>query len=298
MGRPVLVFVVVAYALSIALSLVIGLTGGYQSRLIGLAYLSMLIPSLSVLVAAAATREPIASWSADTFPPRYLPVALFLIPIVMHAVMLPTAAVVTGLPFQPWLTPQADGLYHAPPSRGWGVLTTGGLAARVAINAIVGLIIVSILAFFEEVGWRGWLLSRLADDVGARRGVVVCSVIWAFWHTPYALSGIHHLDGVPTALAVAIMPIGIAGAGLVIGWLWLRTDSIWLVSIAHGSLNSWGQYAFKFVDGPGRLEDAWILVAGGLALLIVGSLLLACGLPGSSPRAAVARSGRSVSEPA
>jgi hypothetical protein len=77
-------------------------------------------------------------------------------PIAMHAVMLP-AAVAGGLQWQDWLTPQADGLYHTPASRGWGALTATGLLGRLAINAVVGLIIVSILAFFEEVGWRAWL---------------------------------------------------------------------------------------------------------------------------------------------
>jgi hypothetical protein len=38
----ILVFVATAYALSIALSLVIGITGGHESALIGLAYLSMM----------------------------------------------------------------------------------------------------------------------------------------------------------------------------------------------------------------------------------------------------------------
>jgi membrane protease YdiL (CAAX protease family) len=32
-------------------------------------------------------------------------------------------------------------------------------------------------------------------------------------------------------------------AGLIIGWLWLRTESIWLAAIAHGAMNNWGQYA-------------------------------------------------------
>ena len=50
MNGAVLVFVATAYALSIVLGLVVGLTGGYEGRLIGLRYLSMLIPALAVLV--------------------------------------------------------------------------------------------------------------------------------------------------------------------------------------------------------------------------------------------------------
>ena len=42
----------------------------------------------------------------------------------MHTAMLPVVARVGPLPWQEWLTPQSDGLYHSPASRGWGVLTT------------------------------------------------------------------------------------------------------------------------------------------------------------------------------
>jgi hypothetical protein len=51
--------------------------------------------------------------------------------------------------------------------------------------------------------------------MGARRGVVAAAVLWAFWHTPYALSGIQHVEGISIALMAAIMPIGIVGSGLV-----------------------------------------------------------------------------------
>jgi membrane protease YdiL (CAAX protease family) len=171
-------------------------------------------------------------------------------PIVMHAVMLPVAAALWGrLPWEEWLTPQGDGLYHTPVSRGWGALTASGLVRRITMNIVVGLIANSTLAFFEEVGWRAWMLPRLVVLIGTRRSIVVSSMIWAFWHTPLAFSGIHHLDGIPIVLTALTMPIVISGAGLVIGWLWVRTESIWMVALAHRALNNLGQFAFKFMGG-------------------------------------------------
>jgi hypothetical protein len=61
----------------------------------------------------------------------------------------------------------------------------------------------------------------------------------------------------------------------VIGWLWIRTESIWIVAIAHGALNNWGQYAFKFMRDVATPDPALLLVAGFLGLLIVGSCLVA-----------------------
>lgn len=284
MKRATLAFIAIAYALSIALSLAIGLTGAHESRLIGLGYLSMFLPSIAVLVVGPAMQEKVLSYGWNLFPLKYLPVALFLIPVVMHAVMLPMASILWGgLGWEAWLTPQADGLYHTPESRGWGVLTAQGLALRIATNAIFGLAFVSFLALFEETGWRAWLLPRLVDRMGTRRAVVAVAIISTVWHVPFALSGIHHIAGVsPERLALSL-PLGIFGAGMILGWLWLRTESIWMVAIAHGALNNWGQYAFKFTRGTGQADVELILLSvGGLALFGVGVLLIVFGLPRSN----------------
>ena len=116
----ILVFVGACYGLSIALSLVIGLTGGHESSLISLAYLSMFLPAAGVVFVSATRNEPPRiHWTS--FPMKYVPIALFLIPGLLHAVMLPAVAKLGGgLRWQDWLTPHADGLYHVPASRGWG----------------------------------------------------------------------------------------------------------------------------------------------------------------------------------
>lgn len=272
--RPIVVFVSIAYSLAIALSLLIGLTGGYRSRWIALGYLSMLIPAVSALATNAVVRDEQRPIDWGRLPWRYLPMALFLMPLVMHAAMLPTALALGRLHWQGWLTPLADGLYHPPAERGWGVLTPAGLADRIALNAITGMIVVSTLALFEEIGWRAWLLPRLSARTGTRRAVVVCSMIWAIWHVPYTLAGILHLDGVPLEWTAVVAPVGIFGSGLVIGWLWLRTKSIWIAAGAHGALNDWGQYAFKFMSGPGQPSDIIVLASGGLALIAVGAILV------------------------
>jgi membrane protease YdiL (CAAX protease family) len=61
---------------------------------------------------------------------------------------------------------------------------------------------------------------------------------------------------------------------LILGWLWIETESIWIVALAHGALNAWGQYAFKFMTGPGQLRDALVLTTGGIALTAVGAVLV------------------------
>src|SRR5262245_10331513 len=289
--NAILFFVATSYSLSIGLSLIVGVTGGHESALAGLAYVSStFLPAVAVVIVAATLNEgPRVRW--DNLPLRYLPVALFLIPVTLHAVTLPLLVALQGpLPWQDWLNPSADGLYHTPLSRGWGVLTVEGLVGRIVLNAVAGLVIVSILTFFEEIGWRAWLLPRLRDRLGARPAVVVTAIIWALWHVPFQLSGVQHIDGISPAGLAVTLPIGIMVAGLILGWLWLRTESIWLVSIAHGALNNWGQYAFKYMkDSDSIGKDALALTGGFLVLFAVAVILLWWGVPTDArPSAGVA----------
>jgi membrane protease YdiL (CAAX protease family) len=268
-------YIGIAYALSIALSLIIGLTGGHNSRIIDLEYLSMFLPAIAVVVLYLGSKEaPRIVW--HRFPLSYLPVALLLMPAVLHLAMLPAMAFLErGLHWQDWLSPESDGMYHTPRSRGWGNLTTGGLIAHVAINALIGLAIVSFMAFFEEIGWRAWLLPRLKDKLGARWAIVTVAIIWALWHVPFELSGILHIDGVSPVKLALVVPPGTMAAGLILGWLWIRTESVWLVAIGHGALNNWGQYAFKYMrDTQNTNADLVALSSGYFALLVVGILLL------------------------
>jgi len=272
--RAIVVFLALAFGLAIALSLAIGVTGGHNSPYIAFGFFSMVIPAVAVWLVNLTWRDPPRiDWG--WLPVAYVPAALLLIPIVMHASMLPFVFVREGgLPWQDWLTAHADGLFHTPASRGWGDVTATELASRMAFNAIVGVAVVSFLALFEEIGWRAWLLPRLAERIGIRRAIVATSAVWGLWHIPFALSGIQHIDGAPPLTLAVGMPIGVATAGLVIGWLFVRSESIWIAALAHGALNNWGQYAFKYMKDPVHTGAGEVLAVGMTALFIVGMVLL------------------------
>ena len=77
-----------AYALSIAIGLAVGLTGGHESKFVGLGYAAMFVPAIAVLVVSVTTGDGLRiCWS--NFPLKYVPLALLLIPGVLHAAMLP-----------------------------------------------------------------------------------------------------------------------------------------------------------------------------------------------------------------
>jgi membrane protease YdiL (CAAX protease family) len=83
------------------------------------------------------------------------------------------------------------------------------------------------------------------------------------------------------------LTIGNIAFGIVIGWLWVRTESIWIVTLAHGALNNWGQVAFKYLRDFVVADELLVLGAGVVAVLAAGCLLLAFAMPSDKIRAVV-----------
>ncbi|MEX6689616.1 CPBP family intramembrane metalloprotease [Danxiaibacter flavus] len=271
-------YIVITFSLSIVLSLFIGFTGGHESTFIWMGYLSMIIPAGAVLAMTFTYREPVSlPGRKKKISIGWILIAIFLIPAVIHVACIPLTAYLHNgrLPWQAWLTPDKNGFYNAPEKVGWGVLTYTQLVFKIATNAAVGLMIVSTLAFFEEIGWRAWMLPRLFKRFPVKKGIVLGAAIWAIWHIPFMLSGILYLKDISPFQTVLIHPFGIFGAGLIINWLWLRTKSIWIVSLAHGALNNWGQYAFKFMEDKSlNAYDQFILFTGVNATLLVTGIII------------------------
>jgi membrane protease YdiL (CAAX protease family) len=271
-----LVFITITFSLSILLSLFIGYTGGHESKYIWLQFASMPIPAIAVLLMNNLFKAPVKEIEWNKLPVYWLLVALLLMPVMVHIICLPLINFLNNgtFPWQSWLT-KKDGLYISPSNFDWGTLTLSELVFKIFNNAITGVVIVSALAFLEEIGWRGWMLPRLVKQFNVKKGILIGSLVWALWHVPFMLSGILYVKAVPVYLIVFINPFGIFGAGLVISWLWIKTKSVWIVSIAHGALNNWGQYAFKYMqDSKTNLQSQqiWLSIGVNGSLLILGLL--------------------------
>jgi len=81
---------------------------------------------------------------------------------------------------------------------------------------------------------------------------------------------VQHIDGMsPLDVAMGI-PVGVAATGLIIGWLWARTESLWIVSLTHGALNNWGQYALKYITEFTMPDPVAVVGNGFLGLYVLG----------------------------
>src|SRR5829696_6734341 len=72
-----------------------------------------------------------------------------------------------------------------------GAVTTSPVMMFVMLIllATVNILPASFFAAGEEIGWRGYMLTRLID-AGVPRPVLVSGLIWGLWHIPLILAGV------------------------------------------------------------------------------------------------------------
>jgi membrane protease YdiL (CAAX protease family) len=93
-----------------------------------------------------------------------------------------------------------------------------------------------ILAFAEEIGWRGYLQPRLAF-LGERAAMLVIGVVWGAWHLPYILlAPYYHADG-NRALVLPLFAASVIAASFLFGYLRTVSGSVWPVVLAHCAHN-------------------------------------------------------------
>jgi membrane protease YdiL (CAAX protease family) len=103
------------------------------------------------------------------------------------------------------------------------------------VELTVGSLAASTLIWGEEFGWRGYLQVRLLARQPALAAVAT-GLIWAVWHAPWLLWGaVLSIDLAFSALAFAL---GTVLESIVLGWLRLRTGSVWSATLFHAASNT------------------------------------------------------------
>ncbi len=120
---------------------------------------------------------------------------------------------------------------------GTGSLDGDGLDAMVPLGLTVLVAPYVLLALAEDVGWRGLLVTRLAEVSGPRTVVLGSGLAWAAFHAPLVVVLGGTPDGVPVAWALACFTVGAVAFGAVLASMQLRWG-IWPGVLAHAVVNA------------------------------------------------------------
>jgi uncharacterized protein len=145
---------------------------------------------------------------------------------------------------------------------------------------IFGPLFQSILAipilFGEEFGWRSYLQIRIFQGRPILSAVAT-GIIWGIWHFPINLQGYNFPDNRMAGLVV--FPVTTILLSIIIGWVRLRSGSVWAASLAHASFNAiGGSWLITFYFGGSTwlfLSPAGIL--SWIPLGVIAVIILATG---------------------
>ena len=171
----------------------------------------------------------------------------------------------------------------APP----GFTIPWGLAAPEPLTVLTGLLLplVAVPIFLgEELGWRGYLQLRLFPEKPVLAALAT-GVLWAVWHYPWLLAGGASLTSANEGLL--LYPVALALSSLFLGWLRLRSDSVWVPGVAHAANNGLADNLARLAF-TGSLAGALPGIAAVPSLLaealVFGALVIAIERVSRAPR--------------
>jgi len=124
-------------------------------------------------------------------------------------------------------------------------------------------------SFGEEVGWRGYLLTRLFD-AKIPAPIFWNGLIWGLWHIPFFLAW-EPSRNLPERRSIAFFFFVASTVALayLLSYLRLRSGSIWPAVLAHASGNTILTWAFNgFTVANPFLKGELYLLSTGLPVLI------------------------------
>ncbi|WP_449600889.1 CPBP family glutamic-type intramembrane protease [Paenibacillus sp. Marseille-Q9583] len=101
----------------------------------------------------------------------------------------------------------------------------------------VYIVLGSLSALGEEIGWRGWLLPRFRW-MGRVGSSITMGFIWALWHYPAILGPRAYHSSGNRYIVVGLFTLSVVFAGIVINELRLTSGSIWPAVLLHGTNNA------------------------------------------------------------
>ncbi|MCC2443405.1 CPBP family intramembrane metalloprotease [Bacillus cereus] len=136
----------------------------------------------------------------------------------------------------------------------------------VVLSAILGSLLNLIPVLGEEMGWRGYMLTRLINAEFSRP-ILISGLIWATWHVPIVIAGLY-VEGSSVFLSVLGIYLCIVPFSYITAYLRLITGSVWPSVIIHTTWNAIIQGPFARAS-TGYQTEIWIGESGLITAIII-----------------------------
>jgi uncharacterized protein len=247
--RQIVVFLCLTYGLALAIALALPHAG-----IAPLITIAVPVTAVALTVAFVVPRgQRRAVWAGVGFNPRRGRGLLIAVvgPAVVIAVSFSVAA--------------AFGVVRFPtPGPGFG---------SAVLSLAITTIIFTVVLLGEEIGWRGYLLFRVAELTSGRRAAVLTGAFHAIFHLPLLLLTTTYQSEGKRWIVVPVVMVTLTLAGVWYGWLRLWSGSIWPVSLSHSAFNNLmeGVAGAAIATSPAMM--AYVTTETGVVTMIIMVLL-------------------------
>lgn len=159
----------------------------------------------------------------------------------------------------------APGNIPPTPAMALVIVSVVSMLAGATVNAVAG--------FFEEIGWRGYWLSMFRGRSFFLASIVI-GALWGLWHAPLILATGHNYPDHPVAGCVQMVVL-CAAMGTVIQYFRVKSGSVLVASIFHGTMNALAGTALVVLENFSNFFGGAAGVAGSLASLLGVAVLFA-----------------------
>lgn len=267
-SRQILTFLVLVFVFSSAPYALmihthhIGAGNGMVVRLV------MWCPTLAALATCALFRIDLGSLGWKWRPAKYEALAYVLPLLYALPVYLACWVAVKGsFAFDDFARQVAESYAMA------GLPRLVALGLGIPLLAVLGMTTSLSTALGEEIGWRGFLLPRLTGRFGFTAGCLISGAVWALWHYPGLLWADYNA-GTDPRYGLTCFTIMVIAMAFPMGWLRLKSGSLWPCAVLHASHNLFIQAIFDRMTAPaGRALYITTEFGAGLALTVAATAL-------------------------
>ncbi|HUF37054.1 MAG TPA: CPBP family intramembrane glutamic endopeptidase [Anaerolineales bacterium] len=233
------------------------------------------VPGLVALALLGYSGRGLAALDLGPGDRPWLLLAAFLLPIGLELISIFAAIRLNLAQLDRSLISVRDGWIRLSPSIRLILGHEKQTPLKFAVNLLATLAIAAALSLLfslaEEIGWRGYLQDLLIDRFTVTWGLVLGGIFWGLWYAPLVLRGYRFPD-YPRLGAFVFMPVFTIAAGIVIGWFYWLTGSLWAAAILNASIKVSAPISETVLGDAGtsrRVRIVWLWLWAALAGLVL-----------------------------
>ena len=144
-------------------------------------------------------------------------------------------------------------------------------AVDILLAVTLGVLVNCVIVLGEEIGWRGFLLPKLAKIMSFTKASIIVGALWILSHLPIIIFADYYTSSTPVWYGLICFSVAAMGVNIAINWLRLKSGSVWTAVIFHAVHNQFIQDIDPLINDIGFTQ--YFTKEFGLMLAVAGVIV-------------------------